>query len=57
MSAKDEKKKKKLQEKLAQLEQEMVLALTKKTSSVAEISVSEYSRRIAQLREQIAQYR
>jgi len=54
MSAKDEKKKAKLKERLTSLEAEMVSSLSKKSSSTAEISVSEYTRKIADLKAQIA---
>ncbi len=54
MSKKDEKKKQRLQERLTQLEQELTTALTKKSSATTEINVPEYTRRIQELREQLA---
>lgn len=48
------KKKQKLQERLAMLEQELLLSLTKKTSTTAEIDVPGHTRKIRELKEQIS---
>ena len=48
-----EKKKKKIQERIEILQEELTMALTKKTSSTAEISVGEFQRRIFELRKQL----
>ncbi len=50
MSNKIDKKKKKLQERIEFLENEMRTELTKKTSNVKEISVSSYQRKIQDLK-------
>ena len=52
--SKQEKKKIKLQERLAQLESDLRLSLQKKSSSAAEIDVPGKTRQIAELRNQIA---
>jgi hypothetical protein len=49
-----DKKKKRLQERLKELENEMYTNLKQKTSNTSEISLSEYQRKIADLRKQIA---
>ena len=49
-----EKKRKKLQDRIKFLEDEMYLNLKQKTSSTAEISLSEYQRKIADVRKQLA---
>lgn len=53
MASKD-KKLTKLKERLATLEQEMISSLTKKSSSTVEISVADYTRKIQELKKQIA---
>lgn len=45
-----EKKRKKLQERINQLESKLKLSLTKKDSNTAEISVDDYQRKIAEAR-------
>jgi hypothetical protein len=52
--AKVEKKKKRLQERISELESDMRLSLTKKTSDVKEINVPEQTRKIAELRRELA---
>lgn len=49
-----DKKKIKLTERITQLENEMRLALTKKTSDTKEISVQSYQRKIAELRKELS---
>ncbi len=51
--SKIEKKKLKLQERIDQLEKDMITSLTKKTSDVKEISVGEYQRKISDLRKEL----
>jgi hypothetical protein len=53
VSAKDEKKKKRAKERLAELEATLVKSLTQKTSAV-EINVPEYTRKIQELKQQIS---
>jgi len=48
-----EKKRAKLQARIDELQNELTLSLTKKSSATAEISVSEYTRKIQQLRDQL----
>ena len=48
-----EKKRRKLQERIDILQEEMNLALTKKSSNTAEISIAEFQRRILDLREKL----
>jgi hypothetical protein len=52
--SKQDKKVQKMHDQLHKLEEELKLALTKKTSSVAEISVSDYTRRIQDLRKKLS---
>lgn len=52
-AAKDVKKKKRAQERLAELEQTLLKSLTQKTSTV-EINVPEYTRKIQQLKQEIS---
>lgn len=52
--ASNDKKKKKLQERLTMLEQELLLSLTKKTSTTAEIDVPGHTRKIKELKDQIS---
>lgn len=47
-------KKKKIQERLAILEQELLMSLTKKSSATAEIDVPGHTRKIKELKEQIS---
>lgn len=49
-----EKKRKKLEERIKFLEDEMLLALTKKTSDVKEINVAEQTEKIQSLRLQLS---
>jgi ribosome-interacting GTPase 1 len=49
-----EKKRKKLQDRIKELEDEMYMNLKQKTSSTAEISLADYQRKIADLRKQLA---
>ena len=49
-----EKKKLKLQERIDFLQNEMVSALTKKTSDTKEISVGEYQRKILELKKELS---
>ena len=49
-----EKKKEKLRSRIKELEDEMILNLKQKTSNTAEISISEYQRKIADLKKQLA---
>lgn len=49
-----DKKRKRLQDRLKELEDEMYMNLKQKTSSTAEISLSEYQRKIADVRKQLA---
>tara|TARA_R110000796_G_scaffold203180_1_gene319507 strand:- start:543 stop:710 length:168 start_codon:yes stop_codon:yes gene_type:complete len=51
--SKVEKKRKKLQDRIKFLQDELTMSLTKKTSTTAEINVGEQQRKIQQLREQI----
>jgi chaperonin cofactor prefoldin len=51
--SKVEKKKEKLKERIKTLQDEMVLALTKKTSTTKEISIPTYQRQIAELQSQL----
>lgn len=51
--ANQEKKRKKIQERIKFLEDEMRMELTKKTSNTKEISVSDYQRKIQDLRNQL----
>lgn len=53
MSAKDIKKKKRAQERLAELEATLLKSLTQKTSAI-EINVPEYTRKIQELKLQIS---
>lgn len=55
--AKVDKKKKRLIERLETLETEMRDALTKKTSTTREINVPEQTRRITELRKEIAAFK
>ena len=48
-----EKKRKKLQDRIDYLQNELTQSLTKKTSSTAEINVGEQQRKIQQLKEQL----
>jgi hypothetical protein len=48
-----DKKRKKLQERISSLQDEMRLSLTKKDSATAEISVGDYQRKIQQTQEQL----
>lgn len=48
-----EKKRIKLQERIKHLEDEMILALTKKTSDTKEINVPSYQRQIQELKVQL----
>ena len=48
-----DKKRKKLQERIEFLENELTMSLTKKTSTTAEINVGAQQRKIQQIREQI----
>jgi len=48
-----DKKRKKLQERINSLQEEMRLSLTKKDSATAEISVGDYQRKIQQAQEQL----
>lgn len=52
--AKVDKKLAKMKERLADMEATLLDALTKKSSSTVEISVPEYTRKIKELKEQIA---
>lgn len=52
--AKADKKVAKLKERLAIMEAELLEALTKKSSSSSEINVPEYTRKIQELKKQIA---
>ena len=49
-----DKKKRKLQERIDTLQEELRLSLTKKDSATAEVSVGDYQRKIQQAREQLA---
>ncbi len=51
--SKIEKKKEKLKEKIKTLQDEMTLALTKKTSTKKEISIPTYQKQIAELQSQL----
>ncbi len=51
--SKIEKKRKKLQERIDFLEEEMYKNLKQKTSNTAEISISDYQRKIEELRKQL----
>jgi len=53
--SKIEKKRKKLEERLKFLEEEMFLNLKQKTSNTAEISISDYQNKIQVLRKQLAE--
>lgn len=55
--SKIEKKRKKLQERIEQLEQEMFINLKQKTSNTAEISLSDFQNKIAALRKLLADLR
>lgn len=48
-----EKKRKKLQDRIDYLQDELTQSLTKKTSSTAEINVGEQQRKIQQLKDQL----
>lgn len=48
-----EKKKERLKERIKTLQDEMTLALTKKTSTTKEISIPAYQRQIAELQSQL----
>ena len=50
---KKSKKRRKLQERIEELEMDLRESLTKKTSATAEINVGEYQRKIADLRKQL----
>jgi hypothetical protein len=52
--AKIEKKRKKIQERIKHLEDEMLLNLKQKTSDTKEISISDYQNKIANLRKELA---
>lgn len=54
MAAKNDKKLIKMKERLAQMEAELLNAITKKSSTSTEINVPEYTRRIKELKQQIA---
>ena len=49
-----EKKRKKINERISFLENEMRLSLTQKTSNTKEISVSDYTRKISDLKKELA---
>jgi len=51
--AKVEKKRKKLQERIDTLQEEMRISLTKKTSSTKEISLPEYQKKIQELQKEL----
>lgn len=51
--AKVEKKRKKLQERIDTLQEELRLSLTKKTSSTAEINVPSHQRKIQELQKEL----
>jgi hypothetical protein len=51
--SKVDKKRKKLQERINYLQDELTQSLTKKSSTTIEINVGEQQRKIAQIREQI----
>lgn len=51
--SKIDKKRKKLQERIDTLQDELRLSLTKKDSATAEISVGDYQRKIQQAQEQL----
>lgn len=55
MSKKD-KKILKMRERIAELENALLTSLTKKTSDTPEISVSEYTRKIKEAKEQLNKY-
>ena len=50
-----EKKKQKLRERIKELEDELTLALTKKTSSTAEINLPAQHRKIAETKKQLTE--
>ena len=52
---KTDKKKAKIQERIAQIEADLRLSLQKKTSSAAEIDVPGKTRQLAELRKQLAE--
>lgn len=51
--AKVEKKRKKLQERIDTLQEEIRISLTKKTSSTKEISLPEYQKKIQELQKEL----
>ncbi len=51
--AKVDKKRKKLQERIDTLQEEMRISLTKKTSSTKEISLPEYQKKIQELQKEL----
>ena len=51
--AKVDKKRKKLQERIDTLQEEMILSLTKKDSSTREISLPEYQKKIGDLQKEL----
>lgn len=50
-----DKKKKKLQERIDILQEELTMALTKKSSTTAEINIGEFQRRIHELRKELSE--
>jgi len=52
--AKIDKKRKRLTERIQEMETELTNALTKKTSDVREINVPEHTRKITELRKELA---
>ena len=53
MANKTEKKKKKLLERIESMEDELLIALTKKTSDVREINVADHQRKINELKKEL----
>ena len=53
--SKIDKKRKKLNERIVELENELSLSLTKKSSTTKEINVGEYQRKINQLKVQLSE--
>lgn len=49
-----EKKKKKIQERIQTLENELITSLTKKSSATAEINVASHQRQIKELKEKLS---
>jgi len=54
--ANKEKKKKKLEARITELENEMIINLKQKTSSTAEISLSKYQNEIARLKTELNKF-